>query len=253
MTIKKGKIREHHFAHKPPFNCIFASGESQKHYKVKREIYQSLINKPQCTKVALERILKGVRPDISLYVGSYPVAIEVQKSTIDLDEIIRRTITYSKLGIYIIWLLPDNKPANLKYVEEEKKYVCRPHEWHKFLHAMYFGKLYYWKYDSFICPVHLDKYEYYVEPGNWVEDFYDDIGDRLEGTYWHDENYYEAEYGGYMKTHKNQKCVCWPNDDADTCLDIVTDFRPTIRKPFQSKNWTVPPAKLWIDNLRKWW
>jgi hypothetical protein len=40
--------------------------------------------------------------------------------------------------------------------------------------------------------------------GNWVEDFYDDIGDSLEGTYWHDEDYYEVDYGGYMKTHKTQ-------------------------------------------------
>lgn len=253
VTLKKGPIKEHHFAHKPPYTCPYAAGESQKHFKAKREIYQALSRCGGCTKLEIERVLKGVRPDISLFIGQYPVAIEIQKSTIDINAIIERTTRYSDLGVYLLWLLPDPKPSNLKFIEDQKRHVCRPREWHKFLHAMYYGRLYYWKKDTLVSPVHLSRYEYYVKPGNWVDDFYETIGDSLEGTVWHDENYYQAGYGDYMKTHKTLKCLQWPKENSECCIDLVTSFKPAVRDTFRSSNWTIPSAKLWRDNLPNWW
>jgi len=91
VVLKKGETREHHFAHKPPTDCQYGKGESQIHYKIKREIYLTLKDHPNCSKCEIERILEGVRPDVSLYIGKVPVAIEIQKNRIDIDYIIQRT------------------------------------------------------------------------------------------------------------------------------------------------------------------
>lgn len=60
-------------------------------------------------------------------------------------------------------------------------------------------------------PVHLEPCKYYVGPVNWVDDFYAEIGDGLEGAYWHDEHYHDgADYGGHYKTSKTKKEMLYP-------------------------------------------
>ncbi|OGP68524.1 MAG: hypothetical protein A2031_06420 [Deltaproteobacteria bacterium RBG_19FT_COMBO_43_11] len=248
VILKKGGKREHHFAHKPPFDCIYSSGESQKHYKVKRLIYTALSKHDNCHKCDIERPLDGVRPDISLYIGKTPVAIEIQKSNIDLNDILRRTKQYTKLGIHLLWVSPDNMPNSLSFVEDEDIYIWRPKEWQKFLHAMYFGRIYFWQHDAFVMPIHLNQYEYYKEPGNWVDDFYEAEGIDLEGTSWHDENHPNADYGGCWKTSKTKKVVM-----CGKSVHIANSFNGTFRSAFNIKNWSLPSAKIWIDVQGKWW
>ena len=88
VILKKGNKKVHHFAHKPPINCTLGAGESQKHYEVKKEIYESLLKEPNCIKCELERVLKGVRPDISLKINGSYIAIEIQNSIIDIELIV---------------------------------------------------------------------------------------------------------------------------------------------------------------------
>jgi hypothetical protein len=118
---------------------------------------------------------------------------------------------------------------------------------------MYFGKLYFWQEGALVSPAHLESYKYYVKPGNWVEDFYDDIGDSLEGTHWQHEHYYNADYGGYYKTSKTKKEVLYPKEESNKILHLAEDFIPSNRKPFRVKNWVIPEALIWIDTLKKWW
>ena len=101
VLLKKGKIREHHFAHKPPFDCLYGAGESQIHYKCKREIYEELLSHPKCSDCEIEKILDGVRPDVFAIISECKVAIEVQKSTIDIDTIGRKSTIYSNLEIHV--------------------------------------------------------------------------------------------------------------------------------------------------------
>ena len=248
VILKKGKIREDHFAHKPFVDCIYAGGESQKHYKAKRIIYTALNNYRGCTKCDIERQLDGVRPDVSLCIGKTYVAIEIQKSNIDIDEICRRTSQYTKLGIHILWIIPDTMPNNISYIEDQRLQVWRPMEWQKYIHAMYFGRLYFWQYGAVVKPIHLNEYKYYKEAGNWVEDFYENEGVDLEGTCWHDENHPEAEYGGYWKTSKTKKVL-----SIGQPVHIVEAFTGILRPSFKSKNWSIPISKVWIDNQEKWW
>ncbi len=248
VVLKKGKIREHHFAHKPPTSCSYATGESQKHYKVKREIFTALVKHANCSKCDIERPLSGVRPDISLYIGNTPVAIEIQRSNIDIELIEKRTRQYTKLGISLLWVFPDNSPPNSTFIEEKDIEVWRPKEWQKYIHAMYFGRIYFWQHDAIVKSYHLSSYRYYVEAGNWVEDFYDDSGTDLEGTYWHDEHHPEADYGGNWRTSKTKRQL-HPGEE----LHIAEAFQKKMRGSFHSKYWSLPKANLWIDKNKNWW
>lgn len=145
-----------------------------------------------------------------------------------------------------LMLVANNKEGN------GKKLIHRPKEWQKYLHAMYFGKLYFWQEEALVCPIHMEPYECYVEHGNWVDDFYDDIGESLEGTYWHDEHYDGADYGGYHRTSKTIKEVRYPKREKQV-LHLVEDFVSSKRKPFNPTNWSIPESLLWIDTLKKWW
>jgi competence protein CoiA len=253
VVLKKGRVKAHHFAHKPPITCRYGTGETQIHWNAKRSIFEALVDHPLCKKCDVERRLEGVRPDVSLYVREFPVAIEIQNSTIEIDEIDRRARCYLKLGIHLLWVIPDNMPANCVDTGDGEKIIHRPKDWQKYLHAMYFGKLYFWQERALVRPAHFESYKHYVEPGNWVEDFYDDIGDSLEGTYWHDEHYDDAEYGGHYKTSKTKKEVHYPKEDNKNIIHIAEDFAPSKRKSFTVKNWHIPDSLIWIDTLKKWW
>ncbi len=250
VILKKGKIKADHFAHKPPVTCKYGTGESQVHWKAKKEIYEALAYHPLCKKCDVERRLEGVRPDVSLYIRDIPVAIEIQNSSIEINEIERRACCYFKLGVNLLWVIPEREPKDYIDTDDGKKLIHRPKEWQKYLHAMYFGKLYFWQEEAFVSPVHMEPYKYYVEPGNWIDDFYDDIGESLEGTYWHDENYDGADYGGYHKTSSTKKEVLYPEKHI---LHLAEDFVSSKRKPFNSPNWSIPESLLWIDTLKKWW
>ena len=54
VILKKGKVRAHHFAHKPPVDCIYGVGESQKHLTIKRQVYEALVNHHNCSRCELD-------------------------------------------------------------------------------------------------------------------------------------------------------------------------------------------------------
>jgi len=230
--LKKGKVKEHHFAHVPPFSCHYGSGESQVHYKCKREIYEALLKNNRCVSCEIEKRLNGVRPDVFASISGAPIAIEVQKSDISTDEIVRRTSIYKNLGIFVLWLIPAKQPK-LLWRDEDDIHVCRPKEWEKYLHSMYLGRVYYWHSDLLVTPYHFEKYQTYVDSREW----YDSYGDQHSA-------------GGYLKDSKVYKLpIMYP----DEFLDIVDDFRPNNRKPFGSGRWYVPPCSIWSDTERVWW
>ena len=224
VILKKGLVKEHHYAHKPPVNCAYGATESQLHLRAKREIYNALVANPKCSKCEIERRLEGVRPDISLYIGKTPVAIEVQCDTLALYDIIRRTKRYNELGIYLLWLIPHSAPSTI-WREKDYAYVHRIKEWEKFIHGMYFGKLHYWQGGTSVLPYHFKPFEIYVEESEWHGEY----GDVQYG-------------GGYNKTAKSLRTPVPGND-----LDMVDDFKPASRRDFKTDNYTIPACKLWAE------
>jgi len=232
VILKKGNHREHHFAHKPPCDCQYGIGESQIHYKIKREIFITLRTHQNCKKCDLERNLNFVRPDVSLYVGNVPVAIEIQKSKINIDYIIQRTIRYSNLGIYLLWILTDNNPVTFWH-DGEGQNIYRIKKWEQFLHDMYYERLYYWQKDAFVMPYHLHPFSTWVESA----EIYDESGEF-------------REVGGYYKETKTLKTpIAYPG----TMLHLAEDFTIKLRKESRFKDYIMPRSKLWVDNNPRWW
>jgi len=135
VILKAGRNRVNHFAHANPIACKFAEGESDAHRKCKLEIFEALRKTPGVTDVALELPLGTVRPDVSACIHGVSVAIEVQISSLSLETIMRRTIDYAQRGIYVLWLL--------QWTEKLNASRYPPTLWERWIHAAYFGEIYY--------------------------------------------------------------------------------------------------------------
>ncbi len=136
VILKTGKRTVNHFAHVNPLACLYAENESDEHRRCKMEIFLALQKEPHVRNVALERPLGTNRPDVSAEINGVPVAIEVQISSLSLETITQRTMEYARKGIYVLWLLQWT-PAL-----DAQRYT--PRLWEKWIHAAYFGRVYYW-------------------------------------------------------------------------------------------------------------
>jgi len=170
LTLKKGKVREPHFAHKQSCSCDYGSGETEIHYKAKRTIYSNLCKHPDCTNVEIESNLFEVRPDISFCIKNNIIVIELQKSNISVEEIIRKARIYNRNGIFLLYLFPVPEPKKYKRYEYTSPIegnvfseVCRPSQWEKYIHSLYFGRVYYWIKDLYILKCHYDDYNIWID------------------------------------------------------------------------------------------
>jgi len=232
VILRKGKIREHHYAHKPPFDCIYGAGETQIHYRCKREIFEALSSNPKCSEYEIEKPLDRIRPDVYAVISSNKVAIEVQKTIIDINDIERKLSCYKRLGVYVLWLIPQDSPK-LVWHDGEQEWVYRLKEWEKYLHAVYYGRVYYWNGGLSVSPYHFDKFQIWVNESEW----YDQGGK------------YRQEGGYYRDAHTLKRSFRCPK----SLINIVEDFFPRKRRRFDTKNWSVPECNIWLDSLSSWW
>lgn len=214
VVLKKGAVKVPHFAHKPPVMCEYGRGESEQHRACKQAIYDALKYSPDLTYCELEMSLGPVRPDIYFESGGVKCAIEVQISHLSMDKIISRTRHYDRLGIYVLWLaLPDANLAGDIY---------SPKQWEKWLHATYYGRVYYWLYGLTIRPVHFGSYQLLVPPT--------DFG------------------GGYFKTSKRYRTPM-----VGPMLNLLEDFQASRRSAWSGGDITVPPCRILTDTKPVWW
>lgn len=201
VTLKKGTVITHHFAHKSPVTCLYGSGETEAHRRAKTEIYDSLIYTGQAENVEIEKSFGDVRSDIYAVINDVPVAIEIQRSTLTPESIMRRTVSYANKGIYVLWLaLNDGRIENYRFI---------PKWWEKWLHAAYFGKVFYWMEREYVTPVKFEPAYSYVEYSDWS--------------------------GGYTKTLKRYKTPV-----AEDYLSITEDFGPKLAREWSGGKFTIP-------------
>jgi competence protein CoiA len=159
VILKQGRIVIAHFAHYPEATCAYPNeGESDEHRLAKLEIYQALVQIPGVTNVRLERYLREVRPDVSFVLNGKLVAIEIQVSRLTLDRIEERTTAYARKNIAVLWM------PLFSMELFESRYT--PKDWERYLHAMYYGKVYYWFEGLLVQPVEFG--EYLLEPDWWT-------------------------------------------------------------------------------------
>jgi competence protein CoiA len=217
VVLRRGRKRIDHFAHANRFACERTANESDQHRRCKLEIYRSLIKRPNVRDVALERSLGAVRPDIFAYIDGIPVAIEVQISSLSLDSIIERTIWYHRKGIYVLWLLQWTPKLDSSHYS--------PKFWEKWIHAAYFGRVYYWIEENKVAS-------YRFEPNLKtvpLKSFHDRNGKRIT-------------VGGYSKRSKRYRAAV-----RGEMFDLARDFHPKGRLWWEGGELKVPDAKLFID------
>lgn len=216
VIIRKGNIKIHHFSHLPFSTCGYGVGESEAHRRCKRAIYDALSTIGKVSYCELERDLGTVIPDIYAVIDGTSVAIEIQLSNLSVNEITRRTRHYNNLNIHVLWL-----PLASVRLDTER---YAPKAWEKWLHAAYFGRVYYWVDGISVMPVHFD--EYMID----VDEAYNSDGE---------------EVGGYSYRSKRWR--------RPVCLDemsIVDDFYPSKRKGWNGGTVNIPECRLYIGKQR---
>lgn len=212
--LRKGKVKIHHFAHKPPVSCEYGKGESEAHRKCKQSIYSCLKQDPNVSECELEKNFGKVVSDVFFIHNGVKIAIEVQISNLTMDRIIERTKAYHDLGVYVLWLcLFDSNLNNECY---------SPKLWERWLHVNYYGRVYYWIEDLSLVPIHFEDYLLWVE---------------------------QTEYGGgYHRVSKRYK-----TPRKGSIVNILKDFKFVNRESWKGGNIDVPRCKIMLDTKKSWW
>jgi competence protein CoiA len=159
----------------------------------------------------MERNLGAVRPDISAYLDDVPIAVEVQLSALSLDTIRHRTAEYEARGIYVLWL-----PL---YAAGLRRELYRPRPWERWLHAAYFGRVYYWLEGLRVVPVHFRDYR--------------------------------TEVRGRTRTFQKLSDSKVPLEGPP--LVLTEDFQPRRRDAWSHESLAVPRARLLVDVKPRWY
>ncbi len=222
VILRKGRIKIHHFAHKPPVTCTRGKGESEAHYRAKLAIYDTLRARDTVRDVELEKDFGVSVADVFAVIGDKPVAIEIQRSNLTVREINVRTRNYFKLGVAVLWLgLPSDDLGRLEY---------SPRAWEKWCHAAYFGRVYFWESGETIRAVHFDPHYDYVPAATWRERLTQKTG------------------GDYYKASKRLRT---PVTGAPVLLS--QNFQSSQRAAWEGGSVHVPRCVLFMDTCERWW
>lgn len=235
LIVRKCVEKRDHFAYKARLSRV-ASMESKLHENCKNELLDALMEAFPDGKWEKEREnfksdkLKGytkVRPDLSGRIGEKGVIVEIQASTLSISTILNRIEQYSKRGAYILWIVPLEEDLGTENF--------RPRLFERYLHTMFYGRVYYWYNGngSILIPVHYGTAYRSIIESHWFE---------KDGT--------ERFEGGYFKSYlRVKKPVFGPN------LDLLTDFKMMERDSFDVENeqLSVPKSKILMDNQLAWW
>jgi competence protein CoiA len=223
VVLHKGNFRTHHFKHKPPVTCFRGQGETEEHLKAKLGIYDALAREFNVVDLELEKDFGISVADVYVKISGKPIAIEIQRSKVTIDDICARTVNYYKLGVAVLWVgLHSSELSGGKY---------SPRVWERWCHAAYFGRVYYWESGQVLRPVHFGPYLTYVEPTSWYES-----------------GGIERSEGGYERTAKRYK-----KPHAGDMVVITRSFRSTHKDAWSCGKISVPECLLYVDNQKKWW
>jgi competence protein CoiA len=217
VVLREGSVRVNYFAHRSRSNCAFGTGESDSHRRCKMEIYEALLREPGVTDVALEKSFQSARPDIFAKIHGIPVAIEVQISVLTMEKIIRRTEEYARKGIYVLWL-----PQWTPYLDGVR---YSPRLWEKWIHAAYFGRVYFWVQGLSVVSYNFEPHFKNVPKTNW----FSPRGSKLNVS-------------NYPRRSKRYRTPI-----RGRVLNLVKNFVGQNRAPWTAGDLMIPRSKLLIE------
>ena len=108
VILKKGRVTTHHFAHKPPTNCTWASKETSAHMKAKTALCEALRQQGFKAELEVEILSSGGdrRADVVAWSkdGKSRVAFEIQHQPLSFDGIEQRIRGYIAAGVPVLWI-----------------------------------------------------------------------------------------------------------------------------------------------------
>lgn len=223
VILRKGNIKVHHFGHKPPVFCKRGEGESVQHMAAKLAIYDALRIEPNVTGLELEKDFGISIADVFAFISNVPVALEIQRSILSVNEITQRTENYRKLGVAVLWVALSRPEL------EAAKYS--PNAWEKWCHAAYFGRVYYWIGGQSLRPTHFDPFTLHVASTEW----YESGGEHRSA-------------GGYDRASKRYRKL-----NHGAVVTISQSFRATDKDAFAKGTVSVPACRLFVDGQGIWW
>jgi competence protein CoiA len=219
VTLRKSRVRLNHFAHKPASRCSFGGLESPKHRACKLAIHNALTGHHAVRNSAMERSLTTCRPDVSARIRGVPVAVEVQASKVSISTLVERTSEYRRRGIYVLWLLLWNP-----YLEGQR-YL--PPKWEQWLHALYSGRVYYWRQGLSIESYGFEPRRERVSERKWF---------TKDGRVFKMKKHTRVSKRSVIPLHRGT-------------FDLVKDFAPRKREPGASQEFLLPKSLLFMEKL----
>ncbi len=110
VLMRLGKQKKWHFAHKKEDSCLaFYEAESMYHRHGKELLYKWF--KRQNFHVDIEHYLPEIqqRPDIFIERAGRKVSIEYQCANLSIEQLYKRTYSYWRAGIQVIWIIGGNQ------------------------------------------------------------------------------------------------------------------------------------------------
>ncbi len=238
VIVRKCTEKVDHFAHLARQSPIIRRRDKRLHDECRDQILEYLKKHFPTGKWEKEREIPGnkekgfkkIIPDISGRINGVPIAIEVQASTYTINRIHEKIIEYQKRTpkVAVLYIIP-----LFKELGDEP---FRPRLFEKYLHSIYYGKVYYWTTDlrTSIIPIHFSPAKRWIQETTWFDT---SIGE-------------ERTEGGFWLTYRTIKIP-----RAGNKLDITKDFEKIEREAFQPKNLKkgIPECTIYKDKLNNWW
>lgn len=222
--LVKGAIRVHHFRHQAqPGDCLRGWGESAQHRDCKQAIFDALRSAEGVAEVELEKDIGSNVADVFALIRGVPVAIEIQRSELPLDVLVRRTLAYHAQQVHVLWVaLAGEEIAFSPY---------SPKAWERWCHAVYGGRVYYWTQADELQPVHFDAHWLHT-PAYTTRD--------AQGL--------PLTVGGQPRRSKRYR-----NPNHGARVAISAGFRPVVRREWSGGTVNVPRCSLYVDEQPAWW
>lgn len=151
VVLKQGRQVLPHFAHVPATPCcVVSEPESATHLAMKAAVYERFRAEPWVRGCELERVIDQRRADVWLETAVGPMAVECQVSPVTVEELRAKLNEYTEAGIATLYLVHHSVLASLTEGAE-----VRVPAWVLALHALYRGRVYVYRQDGAIVPVHL--------------------------------------------------------------------------------------------------
>lgn len=215
LILKKGVYKVHHFSHFPTSFCEYGRGETIYHLMTKQKIYDILKKDPLVTYVDVEVRLEYCRADILFIKNNKKIAIEVQLSNISIEEISSRTYNYMRMGIAVLWL----RSIYPLYCNSNE-YLPPPLE--KYIHCLYFGRVYYWLNDGDLIKAGHFEQRSEVKENDWL--------------------------GWNTRVYFKRKVVRFGSE-----LSLLKDFNIKFRQGWEGGSLSIPKGVLYMDEKLAWW